>query len=117
MILALLDARDGGHRAARLWLKEHEPKLATTPLVLAEADHLVRTHGGSTTHAAFLANVASGAFRTVWWDDAAAAAVTVTEANPDVGQVDASLVALAARLQITQIATFDERHFRAMTPL
>lgn len=30
---------------------------------------------------------------------------------------DASLIALAARIETTQIATFDERHFRAMTPL
>ena len=32
-------------------------------------------------------------------------------------EADASLVALAARLGTTSIATFDERHFRAMQPL
>jgi hypothetical protein len=30
---------------------------------------------------------------------------------------DASLVALAARVDTTRVATFDERHFRAVHPL
>lgn len=33
------------------------------------------------------------------------------------GLVDASLVALAARLQTSRIATLDERHFRALPPV
>ncbi len=73
--------------------------------------------GGQPAHAAFLTNVATGAFRALWWDEAGAESVAVAEAHPDVGLTDASLVALAARLGTTQIATFDERHFRAMTPL
>ena len=34
-----------------------------------------------------------------------------------VSLTDASLVALAARLETTSIATFDERHFRTIQPL
>jgi predicted nucleic acid-binding protein len=37
--------------------------------------------------------------------------------NPDIGLADASLLALAARLGTTRIATLDERHFRAVPPL
>ena len=84
--------------------------------MLAEADHLVLHRTGQTARAALLANVASGAFRARWWDEAAAESVAVAQTYPDVGLTDASLVALAARLGTTQIATFDERHFRAMTP-
>lgn len=38
-------------------------------------------------------------------------------ANLGVRLTDASLVALAGRVETTVIATFDERHFRAMRPL
>jgi hypothetical protein len=38
-------------------------------------------------------------------------------ADLGVSLADGSLVALAARLQTTEVATFDERHFRAMRPL
>ena len=47
------------------------------------------------------------------------AAVRVAEryADADLGLADASLVVLAERLQTVQIATLDERHFRAVRPL
>ena len=35
----------------------------------------------------------------------------------DLGLTDASLIALAAHLETTRIATLDERHFRAVRPL
>ncbi len=117
VILALFDARDSGHHAAKEWFEERQPRFSTTPLVLAEADHLVLHRGGQSARAALLANVASGAFQALWWDEAGTESVSVAEAYPDVGLTDASLVALAGRLGTTQIATFDERHFRAMTPL
>lgn len=117
VILALFDARDSGHLAAKEWFEERQPRFSTTPLVLAEADHLVLHHGGRSARAALLANVTSGAFQALWWDEAGTESVSVAEAYPDVGLTDASLVALAGRLGTTQIATFDERHFRAVTPL
>lgn len=38
-------------------------------------------------------------------------------ADFDLGLADCSLIVLAERLRTTRIATFDERHFRAVTPL
>jgi predicted nucleic acid-binding protein len=35
----------------------------------------------------------------------------------EIGLADASLIALAAHLRTTTIATLDERHFRAVKPL
>ena len=35
----------------------------------------------------------------------------------DIGLADASLLALASRLNTLRIATLDERHFRAVRPL
>ncbi len=117
VILALFDARDSGHYAAKEWFEERQQRFSTTPLVLAEADHLVLHRGGRSARAALLANVASGAFQSLWWDEAGTESVSVAEAYPDVGLTEASLVALAGRLGTTQIATFDERLFGAVTPL
>jgi predicted nucleic acid-binding protein len=54
-----------------------------------------------------------------WWAGAAAESADIANRYTDLGVslTDASLVALAARLGTTAIATFDERHFRAMSPL
>jgi predicted nucleic acid-binding protein len=54
-----------------------------------------------------------------WWDDAAVQAAEIAEQYADLGVslADASLVALAARMQTTEITSFDERHFRAIRPL
>jgi hypothetical protein len=38
----------------------------------------------------------------------------VSRARPDLGLTDASLVALAGRLNTTRIATLDHRHFRTL---
>lgn len=116
---ALLDGSDGGHGAARAWYEHSDDALVTTPLVLAEVDHLAATRLSAPARAAFLADIAAGGYDIEWWATAAAEAVRVATRYADLGPslTDASLVALSARLETTSIATFDERHFRAMRPL
>ena len=116
---ALLDDADEGFRVATAWYDRPHSDLVTTPLVLAEVDHLAMTRLGPSARAAFLADVAQGGYDIAWCDTAAAEAVRVAERYADLGPslTDTSLVALAARLGTTAIATFDERHFRAMRPL
>jgi len=95
-----------------------DEELATTPLALAEADHLAATRGGPAAARAFRKDVAGGAYLIEWWDGAPAESVEIAlrYEDLDLGLTDASLVALAARLETTRIATFDERHFRAVRP-
>jgi predicted nucleic acid-binding protein len=118
-LYALLDRRDSLHAAATAWFGDVAEELATTPLVLAEVDYMARARTGASGQAAFRADVAAGAYLVEWWHNAAAAAVEIAERYGDLGLslTDASLVALAARLDTTAIATFDERHFRAVRPL
>lgn len=61
----------------------------------------------------------AGAYLVDWWPTAARDAAEVADRYADlgVGLTDASLVILAARVESTDIATFDERHFRAVRPL
>jgi predicted nucleic acid-binding protein len=63
VIYALLDAMDHLHEQARDWYAEERDELVTTPLVLAEADHLAMTRGGERAASAFQDDVRSGAYR------------------------------------------------------
>jgi uncharacterized protein len=118
VLYALLDRRDQDHEAASAWYTTIEDELATTPLVLAEVDYLSRRAGRDAVRA-FRRDAATGAYAIEWWTTAAQEAVAVVEQYEDLGLslTDASLVALAALLGTTTIATFDERHFRAVRPL
>ena len=118
VIYALLDADDNNHEAAAEWYLDTLPTLTTTPLVLAEVDHLAATRAGAAAQRAFHRDVAEGAYEINWWPEAAATSVAIAERNADlgIGLTDASLVALADRMDSRDIATFDQRHFRAMRP-
>ncbi len=116
---ALLDDRDAGHEVARSWYEQPHHDLLTTPLVLAEVDHLAEARLGRSARSSFLSDIDRGGYHIAWWNSAAAESAQIAQRYLDLGVslTDASLVALAARLGTTSIATFDERHFRAMQPL
>lgn len=117
-LYALLDRRDRRHAEAAGWYRGVDDILATSPLVLAEVDYL-SARAGHTLRDAFRRDVAAGSYLIGWWGAAVRSMVDVAHRYSDLGvsHADASLVALAARLETTSIATFDERHFRAMQPL
>lgn len=119
VIYALLDAADRRHREALAWYRRLDDDLVTTPLVLAEVDHLAATRLGQRALRALRADIRAGAYAVEWWAGAAAEVAGVAERHADfgIGLTDASLLALAARIPTTAIATFDERHFRALRPL
>jgi predicted nucleic acid-binding protein len=68
---------------------------------------------------ALRADLAAGAYLVEWWPSAIAATVNIAERYAGLGLrlADASLVALAERLDTAAIATLDERQFRAVRPL
>ena len=117
LVFALWAARDKNHAAAVEWYQAVDDDLVTTPLAAAEMDHLVRRTRAEGTARIVIANLATGALRVEWWEDAVRTCWKIVDVRPDVGLVDASLVALAAHRKTTRIATFDERHFRTLTPL
>jgi predicted nucleic acid-binding protein len=118
-ILAYMNSADTHHAAVVSWLEAEQDDLVTTPLILAEVDHLVGARGGSAAQSAWRADLAAGAYLVEWWPGAVAAAVRVAEGYADsgLGLADASLVVLAQRVETIGIATLDERHFRAVRPL
>ena len=119
VLVALLNREDSRHEASTTWYAGCAEELVTTPLVLAEVDYLVERRGGAMAAAALRRDVAAGAFQVEWWDRCTAESVELADRYADtaLGLTDASLIALAAHVETTRIATFDERHFRHVRPL
>ena len=115
--VAFMNRRDDEHERVVAWMEAVGEDLFTTPLIVAEIDHLVSRGGGPEAALAFYEDLASGAYVVEWWPEAVAETVTAARKHREIGLADASLLALAARLGTTRIATLDERHFRAILPL
>lgn len=119
VVLALVDQGDDDHERVWKWIEDVPDELCTTPLVLAELDHMVPIKGGSVAVQALREDFRDGAYTVEWWRSALFETIEIASQyeSIDLGLTDASLIALAAHLDTTSIATLDERHFRAVQPL
>jgi predicted nucleic acid-binding protein len=119
VILAVADEADPDNKRCEHFLETHDGPLVTTALVVAEAGWLIDRQLGATAEAAFYASIAEG--------DLSVEPLTVADwqrvaelvdryADLGLGGVDASLVAIAERLDVAEIATLDHRDFRAVRP-
>jgi uncharacterized protein len=113
VVVAFMNRRDDDHERIVAWMETIAEDLATTPLIVAEIDHLVSRGGGADAAAAFYEDLIGGAYLVEWWPETVQAA----RKTPGTGLADASLIALSARLGTARIATLDERHFRVVRPL
>lgn len=94
-------------------------RLLLPATVSAEVGYLLAEHVGPKTEIDFLRGVSEGAFIPV--DLTNADYVRMTElaqkyVDMKLGTTDASVIALAERLRITEVATLDRRHFTAVRP-
>jgi predicted nucleic acid-binding protein len=105
------------HEETSSWYARETSRFVTTPVVVAEMDYMVRKYGGDDAARVVIANLATLALEVDWWDDAVRTCWKLVDTRPEIGIADASLVALAAHRNTTQIATLDERHFRTLAPL
>jgi len=83
-------------------------------------DYLLGRRLGGAARRAFLDDLAAGRFRVACLEESdyeLVRRVNQQYADLDVGLADLSLVVLAHRYNTKRIATFDERHFRALRPL
>jgi predicted nucleic acid-binding protein len=118
VVLAFMNRRDANHEIVRDWMEGNGVELISTPLVIAELDHLVLRYGGAIAAKALREDLGDGAYQVEWWSTAMPETIAVAEAHESMqlGLTDASLLALAAHVHSTRIATLDERHFRAVKP-
>jgi predicted nucleic acid-binding protein len=109
LIVALANGGDQYHAEAVEWLSAVDEDLVTSPLVVAEADQLLRRYGGAPAGEAFCRDLAAGAYVVRWWADAMVETTAIAErhaATAAIGLVDASLVAVANRANTRRIASF-----------
>lgn len=119
-VVAMADRRDPRGAAVERTLRDEEGELVMPAQVSAEADYLLWRRGGALARRAFLEDLAAGRYRVECLRPAEY--VTVAELERRYGDLapglaDLSIVVLAHRFRTTRIATFDERHFRAIQPL
>ena len=114
IVVALMRARDTHHERVRRFVETLDDDLVTSPLAVAEMDHVAAGLGEQFTRGLW-DDLHSGAYAVRWWADAMVETIAVVDAHPEIGLTDASLVALAARLRTDRIATLDLDHFRSLT--
>jgi predicted nucleic acid-binding protein len=93
--------------------------LLVPALVVTEVCYLLEREAGPRVEAGFLESVAEGDFTVVDLepaDYARAAELVVRYADLPLGAVDASVVAIAERLGVAEVATLDRRHFTVVRP-
>lgn len=118
-VFALIDTSDSWHRACRKFVESHQGQLVVPCSILPEIDYLVSTRLEPGLMKSFLSDIEQGS---VSLEDVRSSDLTrvtaIMEAcgDLDIGFVDASLVAIAERLEIDTIFTLDRRHFSVVRP-
>jgi uncharacterized protein len=101
-------------------LETHPGPLLVPTLVIAEVTYLLQTRLGAEAEVRFIADLAEGnllAEPVLPSDWLRIAELVARYRDLPLGSADASVVAAAERLGITQVATLDHRHFSVVKPL
>ena len=118
VLLAAADNADPDHEPCTRAIQDASP-LVTTTLVVAETAYLIGRQLGAAAEAGFFRAIAAGEIQAepITPTDARRIADLIeTYADLGLGGTDASLIALAERLNVTSIATLDHRHFTVVRP-
>jgi uncharacterized protein len=119
-VVAMADRRDPRRLPARQALRGERGPLIVSAQVTAEIDYLMGDRIGPHASHAFLEDLAAGRFRVECLlpnDYETVADLNERYSDLELGLADLSLIVLGERFGCTRIATFDERHFRAVRPL
>jgi uncharacterized protein len=117
VLYALADADDAWHLRSRRLIERHREVLLVPASVLPEVAYMLRERLGRRAERAFAASLiarelAVEDLRRVDYERTLA----LLDDYPDIGFVDASVVAVAERLKLRTIATTDRRHFGPIRP-
>ena len=117
ILYAMADEDDAWHARVVSYLEKNTDVLMTPVTVVPEAAYLLRARLGPQVEKEFIASLAARevAVEMLSNADLVRTAAVMAE-RPDVGFVDASVVAIAERLRLDRIATTDRRHFSTITP-
>lgn len=118
-LVAGANTRDRHHAACSDLLLTHPGPLLVPATVIVEVCQLLASRRGAAAEAAFLTTLGSGALQVIDLEPAdytKAAELVEQYADLPLGAVDATVIAVAERLRVTEIATLDRRHFTVVRP-
>lgn len=118
-LVAGANTRDRHHQDCADLLRNHPGPIAVPAPVIVEVCQLLASRRGAAAEAAFLTTLGSGALTVVDLEPAdytRAAQLVEQYADLPLGAVDATVIAVAERLGVTEIATLDRRHFTVVRP-
>jgi predicted nucleic acid-binding protein len=121
-LVAAALANDRDHKACvELFTRLHaaQRELLVPATVVAEVGYLLAREAGPSLKALFLRSLADGDFTPVELtagDFSRMADLVVTYASLPLGTTDASVIAVTERLNLSEVATLDRRHFTVVRP-
>ncbi|WP_245721948.1 type II toxin-antitoxin system VapC family toxin [Nocardia crassostreae] len=118
-LYAYVDADDAHHEACLELLQTHRGPLVVPTLVITEAAYLIGTRLGAEAEVRFLGDFAEGLFTVEPVHPAdwlRIAELVAKYRSLPLGTADASVIELAERRNLCQIATTDRRHFSIVRP-
>jgi predicted nucleic acid-binding protein len=116
-LYASVDSDDAFHEPCAEILGRHDLKLVIPALVVAECTYLVGRRLGPDVESQFLAALSAVTVQAPFQEDWTRIAELVRYYRDfPLGGTDASVIALAERLNTDVIVTLDYRHFRAVRP-
>jgi uncharacterized protein len=116
-LYAAADADDQDHLACRAALSRADLRLIVPAMVVAEATYFVGSRLGATAESAFLRGIGELDIEGPSREDFERIADLVEQyADFPLGGTDASVIALAERLDAPIVVTLDRRHFAAVRP-
>jgi len=121
-LVAAALSNDADHAACvRLFNDMHAAgrELLVPATVAAEVGYLLAREAGARVESLFLRSLAEGDFAAVDLtaaDYARMAELVETYGDLPLGTTDASVIAVAERLKLTDVATLDRRHFTVVRP-
>lgn len=119
-VVALADKREPRRVEILDLLRSEQGGLVIPAPVTAEVDYLLGQRFGAPARRAFLEDLAAHRYESPGLDARdyeAALTLDRRYADLNLGLADLSVAVIAQRLGTRRILTFDDRHFRAVTPL
>ena len=118
VLVAVMNRRDAHHARMTALLESRDDEFLVTPYVVAEVAYLVQKFAGPNAEITFMQAVRDGIFHQEALGEADLARIVELMGqfrDFPLGAADASVIAVAERLKIQEIASMDG-HFRAVRP-
>ena len=118
-IYALIDASDAWHERVVAWWQQSRADVILPATILPEVSYLLQARIGEHAEQAFVRSIADGELVVESLEDSdypRIADVMRSYSDFPLGFVDASVVAMAERLEARVVLTTDRRHFGVVRP-